>query len=95
VRPVSLRLFAWQCDQPQERFSMRRAQARNNAALLDYAAGVPAPTDHLVDPGRAQARVSLECLLDEVQIWLDQRCALRRPPLEPIGIQCASNGVRM
>ena len=43
---------------------MRGTQSRHDAAQLNYAAGEPTPSHHLVDPGRAQPRMSLQCLLE-------------------------------
>ena len=58
-----------------------RAKSGVRLECVGFPTDVPAPSYHLVDPGRAQPRMSFECLLDEVQIWIDHSRPLRWPRL--------------
>ena len=46
-------------------------------------------------PSRAQTRVSLERLIDEVQIGVQQCLTLSPPQVEPIGVKGTPNGIGM
>jgi len=85
VGPVHLRLLADEALDPQEHLAARHGPHLGHVAAQDRdAAFVAAPLDHVEEPGRAQARMQRERLVDEAVVGIDE-ARPRRDDERPLG----------
>ena len=93
MSPVHLGLLGGECLQFQESFACRRTQPGHGTTQLDYAAGVTAIPDHLMEARSAQPRMPVEGLPNELHVRVGDRWAHRLSTIEAIRLDGIAHGI--
>ena len=95
MRPVHLTLFTGKSAQPKKGFFLDRTQACYESAQLHDTAAITAISDHLVNPGCAQAWVFGKNLPNEVGIRIGRTMPECLAVIEPIGFNGTADCLRV